>query len=149
MHTVFHFAVRCATVFLAISPFSMSLRAQSQNHEFRVNVPFAFESGSTHFAAGTYRIRYGGLTPLIQLDGDTFSASQMTMRDSARKVSGTNKLVFRWYGSHYLLKQVWMAGSNLFLSVPKSKQEEKLQLEQARSTPESDGGDLALLAMPR
>ncbi len=149
MQAVLRFTARLFAVFLAISPFSLALKAHAQSGVLKVDVPFAFESGNAHLAPGMYRIHMSALTPFIEIEGDTSSAYQLTMVDSSALSSTVGKVVFRRYGSRYILKQVWMAGNKRYVRTPDSKVEKQLVLEQAQANTADKQSDIALLATLR
>ena len=111
-----------------------------------MNVPFAFESGANHFEAGVYKIHLTAASPIIRIDGRHSSTFQMTNTDSRITPADASKVVFTRYGSRYILKEVWMAGSKSHVYTPKSKIEKELQLAQANQGKQSS---LALLASAR
>jgi hypothetical protein len=134
------FIASLSTVILA---FAVATSGQGQTGVMKVNVPFGFESGTTHFAPGVYSIHLDGARPFIRIEGQKSSAFQMTIKDSAARAPERGKLVFRRYGSQYILKEVWVAGSTSYLRTPKSKVEKELELAQANK---SQQGSLALVA---
>lgn len=143
------FAARLFTVFLAISPFSMAVTAHAQTGVVKVDIPFAFESGSAHLAPGVYRFHVSALTPIMHIEGAKSSAYQVIMTDSSMRSSGTGKVIFRRYGSRYILKQVWMAGDTRFVRTPNTKVEKQLEFQQAQANNANEQTDLALLATLR
>ena len=126
----------------------MATPAPAQTHALKVNVPFGFESGSTHFAPGAYQIRLDAAGPFILIQGQNSSAYQMTMANSATEAPEVGKLVFHRYGSQYVLKEIWVAGSTSYLRTPKSKVEKRLDAELAQNN-QNQQDTLALVATGR
>ena len=127
----------------------MSFTAHAQTGFVKVDVPFAFESGDAHLPPGVYRIRMSAITPFVKIEGDKSSAYQMMMTDSSTRSSSVGKVVFRRYGSRYILKQVWTAGNTRYIRTPKSKVEKQLELESTQANTQTPQSDIALLATLR
>ncbi len=147
--TLLRIAARLLTAFLLISPFSTAITAHAQTGFVKVDIPFAFESGDAHLPPGVYRIRMSASTPLVQIEGDKSSASQIMMQDSSMRPSSVGKVVFRRYGSRYILKQVWMAGNTTYVRTPASKVEKQLEFESAQANTQTSQSNIALLATLR
>src|SRR5258708_35768368 len=79
-----------------------------------VSIPFDFVAGSATLPAGEYRVQKLDRNPavlLIHCSEPTVSAMVMTNAAQAKEPQSDSKLVFHRYGNHYLLSQVWTAGS--------------------------------------
>ena len=147
--TLLRIAARLLTAFVVLSPFSMAFTAHAQSGFVKVDVPFAFESGDAHLPPGVYRIHMSASTPFVQIDGDKSSACLIMMKDSSTRSSSVGKVVFRRYGSRYILKQVWMAGDTRYVRTPASKVEKQLEFESAQANTQTSQSDIALLATLR
>jgi len=134
-----------STLLLALFAFAVATPGQAQTRTLKVNVPFGFESGTTHFAPGAYQIHLDGAGPFVRIEGQNSSAYQMTMQDSSAEAPALGKLVFHRYGSQYILKEIWVAGSTSYLRTPKSKVEKRLDSELAQAN-QNQRGSLALVA---
>jgi hypothetical protein len=134
-----------STLLLALFAFAVAIPVEAQSRTLKVNVPFGFESGTTHFAPGAYQIHLDGAGPVIRIEGQNSSAYQMTLENSAAQPPDIGKLVFHRYGSQYVLKEIWVAGSTAYLRTPKSKVEKRLEAESAQNN-QNQQGTLALVA---
>jgi len=143
----FHAGI-CAAV-LAIASLSSTAYAQRPDSLARVNVPFGFEFGSQHFAAGLYTIRMVS-EHLMTIEGKSTSGLAMTMRDIDLKPSTQGKVIFRRYGAKYFLREVWQPNETNHMQCVKTKAERKAELTEIASnaTPEPNV-ELALLETPR
>lgn len=149
MHTptVSKFFTSLSAAIFALVAFTSITPANAQN-TLRVDVPFAFESGTTHFVRGVYNIHLDRTSPFIRIEGPNQSAFQMTIADFTQTPADRGKIVFRRLGNLYLLKEIWVAGSTSQMHTPKSKLEKELELAQVQ-TKQAPQGTVALLAMPR
>ncbi len=144
------FVVSISTAILSMATFTLASPLNAQSTQLKVNIPFSFESSSDHYAPGVYTINQSKLTPILRIEGQNASGFQsgfqMTLPDRTRNPSDTSKVVFTRYGSRYILKEVWFAGSTSHVHTPKSRVEKELQMAQS---PNSNQGYLSLLATPR
>ncbi len=132
--TVSRIVSTLSTLSVALLGLALAAPAQAQT-TMQVNVPFGFESGTSHFEPGIYRIHLGSSSPVVRIEGDKSSAFQMAVPGESGRVSDTGKVVFHRYGSHYILKEIWAAGSSSCMRTPTSKAEKQLELAQAKSNP--------------
>jgi hypothetical protein len=112
------------TVVLAGAPLSPALRAQDLEGLVEVNVPFAFESGSQHFAPGLYTISRNDQN-VIAVRGESKSGFVLSWFDEDGKPSNTTKVVFRKYGDQFFLQEVWVSGDTSHTYFPPSKEERR------------------------
>jgi hypothetical protein len=106
-------------------------QAHAQNHAVRVNVPFAFDCGTTHFAAGAYTIEMQGADDLA-LSNDAMTSTGLAMiewRSDSGSPSATTSLTFRQYGNTYFLAKYSTSGATF--SLIESKKERSLAREYA------------------
>ena len=118
---------------LAVAPLSAASHAQDLEGPVVVNVPFAFENGSQHFAAGLYSIGMEDRSTLV-IRGQSDSGFATTWFAEDNRPSKTTKVVFRRYGDEYFLDQVWVEGETSHTYVIPSKAE-KLQVAATRTAP--------------
>ena len=134
---------------LAVASLSTASYAQAQTMKAQVTVPFAFEYGSRHHAAGVYSIdKESGPAMLVRNGSDAGFA--LTLPDIDAHPAKTSKVVFRRYGDRYFLQEIWTAGSLTHLHCVQSsaeKQAESLELASKRTAPK--GLELALAGAPR
>jgi hypothetical protein len=106
--------------------------------EIRVNVPFTFYVGNTQLPAGEYSIkRISTASPDVveirSVDGKTAVLTLGTPAQSATTPAKT-ELIFKKYGNVAVLSQIFQAGSQLGIELPKLLQEERAA--QGGGTPE-------------
>lgn len=130
-------------VILVATSWSPASRAQAVGMSLEVNVPFAFDNGTQHFAAGPYTIRMEEPHVLL-IQGSSQSGLTMTWFDQDLTPSKTTKVVFQRYGDRYFLSEIWVTGDATHTYVPPSKREK--QLEEAANRTADTGVQVALLA---
>jgi hypothetical protein len=146
--------IRAAVVVasLAVSFGSAALYAQSQTMRISVNIPFAFEVGSNHFAPGTYFLG-DPQEHFLSVRGPSGTALAMNWREASLSPATESKVVFYRYGDRYFLREVWTKGSADHLLCPESKAEHRVRkIQQAANhapiaTPTNV--EIALLENPR
>jgi hypothetical protein len=103
----------------------------------RADVPFAFNVGTTHMPAGTYKIKRADFdTNFIMVSnintGDTVLS--LFQRETPSHVS--HKLIFHHRGNQYFLAEIWGGEGNAGMAMPATKAEQ--QVEVARNpTPQN------------
>jgi hypothetical protein len=132
-------------VILAVAPLSVASHAEDLEGAVIVNIPFAFENGSQHFAPGLYTIRME-YQNIMTIRGNAGSGIAITWFDEDRHPSDTTRVVFRRYGKKYFLDQVWIAGETTHTYTLPSKAE---TLEMAENRGASTSVLVAALHMPR
>jgi hypothetical protein len=143
----FH-AILCAAV-LAVTSLSSTSHAQSSDTIAVVNVPFGFEFGSQHFAAGPYTMSEIS-THIVAIRGVSKSGFAMTMQDINLKPSTQSKMIFRNYGGRMFLHEVWTAGDTVHLECVKTKAEKRAERTELASNPaQVTNVEVALLETPR
>jgi hypothetical protein len=125
--------------------------AQDSGFVARVNVPFAFESGSRHYTPGIYTIGICttrmGLEQTMLIRGTSQSGLVMTQMDQDSRRATQGKAVFQKYGNRYFLSQLWVAGKSEHVRFFTPKIQPKLQVAGNSTTPANV--ELALLETPR
>ena len=118
----------------AVAALASTSHAFAQEPE-KVNVPFAFQSGSQHYPAGAYMIRFES-SHIILLQGRSTSGFIVTTSTESVKPAETGKVVFQRYGDRYFLRQVWIAGNTIGNECVKSREEKQAQiaLQKANAT---------------
>jgi hypothetical protein len=117
----------------------------AQGKEMRVNVPFAFQSGSQRMPAGVYRVTIES-QHLILLRGDSMSGFVHTNPQIGKPVV-KDKLVFQRYGNQYFLREVWASQSDTGAKCVKTKLEREVEI--ALSKAAQPGAELALYQQSR
>jgi hypothetical protein len=92
-----------------------------------VDVPFEFSAGKTALAAGEYQVKMQqpGVLRIASADGKQ-SAMILTGTKISSKAQSESKLMFNRYGDRYFLSQVWAAGTQTGLELPKTSTEMEL-----------------------
>jgi hypothetical protein len=103
----------------------------AQNNAARINVPFAFNSGSEHFAAGAYTITTQG-PDILALRNDSHPGTRLAMIEFSTDASSAHapsSLTFRKYGNNYFLAEYSTNSATMTLVM--SNQERSLYHEYA------------------
>lgn len=109
------FAAIVATL-VAVASLSTAVNAQGISQFVSVNVPFAFEYGNAHFAAGSYTIEARNSYTML-LRGEGKGAVAMVRSEYGKRQVSTGKVIFGRSGDRYFLNDVWIPGSGMRLSV--------------------------------
>lgn len=120
-------------IILAGAPLAPASHAQGLEGALVVNVPFAFENGPQHFAAGLYTIGMESHNVVI-IRGESRSGFIMAGLDEDSHPSETTKVVFRKYGDQYFLREVWVEGETSHTYCLPSKAEQ-LEIAANRTAP--------------
>ncbi len=129
-------ATLAATAFL-----SQTMHAQNA---VRVNVPFAFEVGTQHFAPGTYAVTMLDAHVLsVSIYGKTVMAGVQRGDDATGP--SNNYLIFRKYGNRYFMAGFHPSDSPTMATIPTSATERSFVRELAESQANDAGVKLALL----
>ena len=97
-------------------------QAHAQTHASLVNVPFAFDCGSRHFAAGTYSVSRINHDFLAVRDDKSFSEIMINIGEGPKNTT-PGYLAFRKYGSRYFLAGYHAVNSANTMEVPISNKE--------------------------
>jgi hypothetical protein len=129
------FRVSIFTAILAIAPLSPASHAQSGEEFARVNVPFAFETGSGHYPAGVYTIRME--TPFILMIRGVSRSGIATMKpvEYSGHPAKRGVAVFHRYGNRYFLNEVSATGESRHLYLLPSKAEKQMQIAASKTAP--------------
>lgn len=119
---------------VAIALVTAVASASGQSTISRADIPFEFVAGNKTLAAGHYRItNVSSGAEVLKIAGTESGQSvfrlTISVQASARKNEG--KLVFRRYGNHYFLAEVWMTGESAGRQLMKSKAEKSIERELA------------------
>jgi len=120
-----------------------TLNAQVMDGKAQINVPFAFQVGTEHFAPGTYTIAMlNGFTLNVRGAGNAALASMKT--DGNGKAMASSKVVFRQVGGQYFLREVWAAGNPDHLVAVETKAEKQAQKLEAANRASAPAVEIAL-----
>lgn len=107
------------------------------------HIPFAFENGSQHLPAGTYRIDLtSGSLMLLRGTVANSAGFATTIPKIAFNPPQTGKVVFHRYGDRYFISEVWFAGESTGHVFMQSRAEKQLQI--AKTAPAAGNPELAL-----
>lgn len=138
----------CAAV-LALASLSSTSSAQMPHAVATANVPFDFEFGSQHFAAGRYTVRMES-DHIMLITGQSNAGLALTRWDDGLKPSAQSKMVFRNYAGRLFLHEVWTTGDTAHLQCVESKAEKQARNSAIASNREKTPDvELALLQSPR
>jgi hypothetical protein len=144
MSTISKFRTGLFAAVLAALSFAPAVHAQDIA---KMNVPFAFETGSGHhFAAGVYTVRLDDPYNLI-IRSDSDSAIMMTSVQDDSRTPSRGEAVFHRYGSQYFLSELRIGGSTRRLYFHPSKKEKQLQIAADKTAPATE--ELALVKAQR
>lgn len=111
-----------------------SSRAQNAG-AVSVNVPFAFSVANKTLPAGEYYVRRNVKGEVIEIRSNDSSQALYvrTHTVNSREIQADSKLIFKRYGQEYFLSQVWMSGRSTGGELSKTKREQSLARDFARS----------------
>jgi hypothetical protein len=137
----------CAAV-IALASLSSTSFGQTPKPIAAANVPFGFDFGSQHFAAGRYTVRMDS-DHVMTMKGASKSGSAMTMWDDNSKPPAHGKMVFRSYNGRLFLREVWTPGETVHLQCMESKAEKQARRSEVASNhATAPDVELALLETP-
>jgi hypothetical protein len=109
---------------VAIASLSQTAIAQTGQPSTKVDVPFAFDYGSQHFAPGVYTVSMRDKNILTLSDGKSSAWAMIQAGyDPTRNKAGY--VVFRKYGNRYFLTEFAPASGSLHASVSESNAERR------------------------
>jgi len=137
---------------LALALVCSALPAQMLSSRAKVDVPFAFQVGSTHFAAGTY-ILSSPQEHVLYVQGGKRSAFSISSHEWSQTPARSSEVIFHRYGNQYFLNAVWMQGETDHLTCPPSKAEKEarrsLRNDERASVADPTNVEVALVESPR
>ena len=125
-------------VAIALAMAVVSANAQSSRMVIS-NVPFEFVVGEKILPAGEYRIsNTGGNALTIQTRDTGVLATRLTNDIQPRKDKRNARLIFRRYGQHYFLVEVWSGADSMGWQLLKSRQERAIERENSAITAKTE-----------
>jgi len=119
---------------MALSLLLTTTGAHAQSAE-RAYVPFAFNLGTTHMPAGTYKIERAGIDAnFIAVCNLKTGATALSLFRPESPGHVSDKLVFRHVGDHYFLAEIWGAAGSEEMTLPVTKQERELVVASATAS---------------
>ena len=119
-------------------------QAHAQNHASKVNVPFAFDLGSVHFAPGTYTLSTSLDRGHLTLQDDRTSSMVLINIGDGPRNTAPGYVIFRKYGNRYFLAEYHPANSPSTMEIPASNKERIVARDFALYQPEPGRVLLAL-----
>lgn len=147
MNTIW--TVRTVFVAASLALGSISIPAHAQDNTLTVNVPFGFEVGSKHLEPGVYKVSES-LNNVVAIQNNSNCAMLLTHSGETMKPTKTAKIVFRRYGDHYFLRQIWFdSNGNTYVESPESKTEKLArETELASVQKNASNVEVAILRIP-
>jgi hypothetical protein len=142
MNTISKLTSRASLFITALAFLSPALHAQVQEQKVKVNVPFAFESGNHHYAAGLYTIDRQDPNLVLITSASEFGLALAQVENG--KVGDSSKAIFRKNGNGYYLDEIMIAGdsNSIHFLHPKAKRMESIAGNKVADT----GVEIALLS---
>ena len=101
----------------------------------RADVPFAFNVGTTHLPAGTYKIKRADLsTNFIMVSNVNTGATVLSLFQRETPSHVSHKLIFHHRGSQYFLAEIWGGEGNAGMAMPVSKAERQVEVASSPAT---------------
>jgi hypothetical protein len=119
-----------AIALIALSTLATGGKAVAQEPAVRATVPFEFTVGGKLLPADTYTITSSSGVLLFRSADGRFTAMTTSSHDDRTVIGG--KLVFNKYGGQYFLHEVLCPAANMQASIPTSKLEKRVQIQEAK-----------------
>jgi hypothetical protein len=127
-----------AIALLAIANFAMAGMSFAQSYGVKANVPFDFTVANKLLPAGTYTMIRES-TGLIEIRNHDKPVAVLTVVSHDENTSSDGgKLIFHKYGNQYFLSEILSDWATMNVSVPRSKAEKNVRLQQAMVHPASE-----------
>jgi hypothetical protein len=133
--SMLRFRASIFTAVLTLAPLSPALHAQTAETFARVNVPFAFETGSAHYPAGVYTLQMN--TPsilMIRGSSDSGLAMMKAVDDNGLRTK-RGVATFHRYGNRYFLTEVSATGESRHIHLQPSKAEIQMEIAAKKAAP--------------
>ena len=127
-----------AIALLAIANLAMAGTSFAQTEGVQANVPFDFTVANKLLPAGTYTVIRQS-TGLIEIrNHDKPIAVLSIVNQDVNKSTDGGKLIFHKYGDQYFLSEILSDWATINVTVPRSKAETRVRLQQAMVQPTSE-----------
>jgi hypothetical protein len=129
--------ISIVAVWIVVALFAFAANAQTNgNARLVAHIPFEFNVASRTLPAGTYEIEC--LTPrtdqkVLRLRNRNSHASAVVQTSIASDKNQRERIVFRLYGNQYFFAQAWMGSEAVGYAAPRSKTEQQVAREFART----------------
>jgi hypothetical protein len=115
------------TAVLALAPLSPASHAQAGDKFARVNVPFAFETGSGQYPAGVYTLGMDSPSILIIRGAARSGLAMMKVVEDRGQRTKPGVAIFHKYGNRYFLEEISATGESRHIHLQPSKAEKQAQ----------------------
>lgn len=105
--------------------------ALAQDQGVQAKVPFDFTAGNRLLPSGTYTITSLSAGVVLIQDRDKHVSTVSTTIFDSREPKNEGELVFNKYGDQYFLREVLCPAGGMNVSLPQSKQEKRVRLQEA------------------
>ena len=127
-----------AIALLAIANFAMAGMSFAQSNGVKANVPFDFTVANKLLPAGTYTMIRES-TGLIEIRNHDKPVAVLTVVTHDENTSSDGgKLIFHKYGNQYFLSEILSDWATMNVSIPRSKAEKNVRLQQAMVHPANE-----------
>ncbi|HMG85756.1 MAG TPA: hypothetical protein VK574_08430 [Terracidiphilus sp.] len=120
-----NFRIPAIVTLVAITVFSQTLLAQTGRPSTKVDVPFAFDYGNQHFAAGIYTVAMRDQN-ILTINGISRTAWAMIQAGYDPTAHNQGCVTFRKYGDRYFLTEFSPANASIHASVFESSSEQRV-----------------------
>jgi hypothetical protein len=95
----------------------------------RADVPFAFNVGTTHLPAGTYKIKRADFdTNFIMVSNLNTGDTVLSLFQRETSIHVSQKLIFHHRGNQYFLAEIWGGDGNAGMAMPATKAERQVEV---------------------
>src|ERR1700733_7494479 len=127
-----------AIALLAIANFAMAGMSFAQSKGVKANGPFDFTVANKLLPAGTYTMIRES-TGLIEIRNHDKPVAVLTVVSHDENTSSDGgKLIFHKYGNQYFLSEILSDWATMNVSIPRSKTEKNVRLQQAMVHPANE-----------
>jgi hypothetical protein len=127
-----------AIALLAIANFALAGTSFAQSYGVKADVPFDFTVANKLLPAGTYTL-IAESTGLIEIKNHDKPIAVLTLVNTdGNRSSNGGKLIFHKIGDQYFLSEILSDWAPMNVTVPRSKAEKRVLLQQAMVHPASE-----------
>jgi hypothetical protein len=131
---------------LSIGALVSPSHAVAQGMAVEAKVPFSFQNGSRHYPPGTYRIDMKpGNVLLLRGSANDSSGFALASPEERLKAPETGTILFKRYGDHLYIREIWIAGETTGYRFGVSREEKQdQQIQNAKNAAASSNAEVAL-----
>ena len=95
----------------------------------RADVPFAFNVGTTHMPAGTYKIKRADFdSNFIMVSNINTGDTVLSLFQRETRSHASHKLIFHHRGNQYFLAEIWGGEGNAGMAMPATKAQQQVEV---------------------